>query len=99
MSEVPCDGCRACCSGPNWGLRLDSDDDPSRYTTLERDGEHWVAPSVVHGGCVYLVDGACSIYEDRPNVCRRFDCAALDPRGLKTHLLIARCRRLQRRAA
>ncbi|HEX9079537.1 MAG TPA: YkgJ family cysteine cluster protein [Desulfuromonadaceae bacterium] len=30
--------------------------------------------------CEFLVDGRCSIYEDRPDVCRRFTCtdATLD---------------------
>jgi len=96
VSDVPCGTCTACCSGPGWGLRLDPDDDPSRYTTLEADGSHWVVASVVHGGCVYLEDGVCSIYEDRPKVCRRFDCADLPLVGLKPHLRFARVRRLQR---
>ena len=26
------------------------------------------------GGCSMFVDGACSIYEDRPQACRQFDC-------------------------
>jgi len=26
------------------------------------------------GGCSMLVDGKCSIYEDRPKACRVFDC-------------------------
>lgn len=26
--------------------------------------------------CVYLKDGRCTIYNDRPNVCRKFECKA-----------------------
>lgn len=28
-------------------------------------------------GCEFLVDGRCSIYEARPNICRRFYCAEI----------------------
>jgi hypothetical protein len=94
--STPCGSCVACCSGPGWGLRLDPDDDPERYTTVIRDGHDWVVPSPVHGGCLYLVDGRCSIYDERPNVCRRYDCADYDERTLKPHLRVAAGLRKQR---
>lgn len=34
-------------------------------------GPHWL---VIEGGCEFLAEGRCSIYEDRPDVCRRFAC-------------------------
>jgi uncharacterized protein len=29
---------------------------------------------VIDGACEFLVDGRCSIYADRPDLCRRFMC-------------------------
>ena len=42
-------------------------------------GPHWL---VIEGGCEFLVAGRCSIYEKRPEICRRFICddvAECDP--------------------
>ncbi len=30
---------------------------------------------VIDYGCEFLLDGKCSIYEDRPDICRRFFCS------------------------
>ena len=38
---------------------------------LSLRGPHWL---VIDGGCEFLADGRCSIYERRPDVCRRFVC-------------------------
>ena len=71
--DVPCNGC-----SDNWELKLHPDhDDPDHWITYERDGNHYLGRSIVHGGCVYLVDNRCSIYSDRPWVCRTFDCRVL----------------------
>ncbi len=29
---------------------------------------------VIENGCEFLVEGRCSIYRDRPGICRRFRC-------------------------
>jgi uncharacterized protein len=34
-------------------------------------GRHWL---VIENGCEFLVAGACAIYPDRPDICRRFVC-------------------------
>lgn len=41
---------------------------------LSLHGEHRL---IIDGACEFLVDGRCSIYADRPDLCRRFIC--LDP--------------------
>jgi hypothetical protein len=37
-------------------------------------GPHWL---LIEGGCEFLVSGRCSIYEHRPEICRRFICDAV----------------------
>jgi hypothetical protein len=37
-----------------------------------------------HGHCPMLVDGRCSIYEDRPRTCRTYDCRVFTAAGLET---------------
>jgi Fe-S-cluster containining protein len=42
-----------------------------------------------HKPCVFLVDKACSIYKDRPNTCKAFQCAwsqGLFPEWMKPNL-------------
>ncbi len=56
--NVPCGTCTACCSA---GYAIAMDDG----TTLKPRAD---------GTCPKLIDGACSIYEDRPLTCRRYDC-------------------------
>jgi Fe-S-cluster containining protein len=34
----------------------------------------WVLDKKPDGSCVKLIDGKCSIYSDRPSICRFFDC-------------------------
>jgi hypothetical protein len=36
-----------------------------------------------HGHCPMLVDDRCSIYDDRPVTCRKFDCRVLSAAGLE----------------
>jgi uncharacterized protein len=72
-----CLGCdAACCRGfPSVELTH------QEYATLERlgaarlefllDGRHYL---IIENGCEFLEDGRCSIYEQRPSICRRFTC-------------------------
>ena len=74
------DRCRecdaACCRGfPSVELT------PQEYVSLEHlgaarlqyllSGRHYL---MIENGCEFLADGRCSIYEHRPDVCRRFIC-------------------------
>lgn len=75
-SEV-CAGCGAdCCRGfPSVKLT------PEEYSALERlgaarlefllNGEHYL---IIEHGCEFLTDNRCSIYDSRPDICRRFTC-------------------------
>jgi hypothetical protein len=73
-ASVPCGACTACCRAPTLAVDLVGDE-PSRYRChLDRDGSRHILDKNPDGSCVYLVDGRCSIYHDRPKSCRRYDC-------------------------
>jgi hypothetical protein len=63
-------------------------DDPLKYPArVYVEGAGFRLPQSADGRCSYLKDNGCSIYNDRPALCRAFDCrvyavskwAALDP--------------------
>ena len=78
MSEVPCNGCTACCK--NDIIFLDPDENPADYETVwtvhRRTGVGGFAlKRKVNGHCIYLVEGkGCSIHGRAPKVCKAFDC-------------------------
>lgn len=84
QDPVPCKGCTACCRGhTSVALRQDLGDDPFNYGLDKLAYEYLHGPlqppSVVlkrqtNGDCIFLVMGACTVYEKRPAVCRFFDC-------------------------
>jgi hypothetical protein len=55
---VSCGSCQACCRA---GYPIEMDDGT-------------VLPPRADGTCPKMIDGACSIYDDRPAVCRNYDC-------------------------
>ena len=90
-ATVPCDGCTACCRS-SFFVHIA----PDETTTLSRIPRELLvrAPGLPpgymvlgydeRGHCPMLVDGACSIYADRPRTCRTYDCrifsaAAVEP--------------------
>jgi Fe-S-cluster containining protein len=80
-SDVPCGGCTACCSSSQFVHIA-----PDETTTLARIPTALLFPAPrlpaghvllgydEHGRCPMLIDGGCSIYEDRPRTCRTYDC-------------------------
>jgi Fe-S-cluster containining protein len=88
-ADVPCHGCTACCRS-SFFVHIGPDETaalrriprellvrapglPAGYQVLGYDER---------GHCPMLVDDACSIYEDRPLTCRKFDCRVLSAAGL-----------------
>jgi Fe-S-cluster containining protein len=72
-----CSACAALCcrSFPNVDLSWDE------YRLLESIGAtrlhfsiHGPHKLIIENGCEFLVDNRCGIYEQRPEVCRRFIC-------------------------
>jgi Fe-S-cluster containining protein len=83
--EVPCGSCTLCCSLLAPSLTPDevsSGKYPISLTAATKEIfviDPTVGPVVTmfknkQGGCAMLIDGKCSIYEDRPKACRQFDC-------------------------
>ena len=80
-SDVPCDGCTACCTSSQF-VHIE----PDETATLARIPAELLFPAprltrghVImgydeRGHCPMLVDDTCSIYEDRPRACRIYDC-------------------------
>jgi hypothetical protein len=77
LSPAPrsCGGCRACCVEPSF---------------VEGGSSTWFSkPRGVP--CPYLADTGCAIYEDRPDLCRRFECEWLVNAALGEELRPDRC--------
>ena len=96
--EVPCGECTACCSSSHF-IHIGRDE----VQALARlPGELlFAAPGLPEGTmvlgynedgrCPMLVDGKCSIYEQRPLTCRTYDCRVFAAAGIAAdHELIAR---------
>jgi Putative zinc- or iron-chelating domain len=80
---VPCGACTACCHYP--AVVVDEKRDRKRLARLltERspDGE-LVLQRRSDGACVHLGKQGCTVYEQRPAVCRTFDCRVFAAMGL-----------------
>ena len=75
-SNVPCGDCNRCCS---LSPHLSSEEFESGkyiYTFLKIPNENHPVVAIPRNslGCIYLINGKCSIYDDRPKSCRQFDC-------------------------
>lgn len=104
-SEVPCNGCTACCRSSQF-----VDVGPDEVDTLAhipgqllfpapgRPVGHLVMGYDERGHCPMLVDEQCSIYEHRPVACRTYDCRIFPATGVDVGddgkpLIAARARR------
>jgi uncharacterized protein len=89
-SDVPCDGCTACCTAAQF-VHVDPDETDALAhipTQLLVPGPrlppgHMVMGYDERGHCPMLVDGGCSIYEHRPRACRVYDCRVFAATGLE----------------
>jgi Fe-S-cluster containining protein len=89
-SDVPCDGCTACCTSSQF-VHID----PDEAETLARVPRALLFPAPggpkghvlmgydEHGRCPMLVDGRCSIYAHRPRTCRTYDCRVFPAAGVQ----------------
>lgn len=80
MSDVPCNGCTACCKHDDVFLR--PGENPRDYL-VERGWNALTGEAgwrLQHkskrdgGGCIYLGDSGCTIHARAPKVCKEFDC-------------------------
>ncbi len=87
---VPCGDCRACCTS-SYFIHIR----PEERNTLARIPEklRFPAPGLPeghvllgydkHGHCPMFVDNGCSIYADRPQTCRTYDCRVFAATGFQ----------------
>ncbi|WP_414461742.1 YkgJ family cysteine cluster protein [Hyphomicrobium sp. DY-1] len=74
-STVICAGCRLCCQNRSLvPLLREYGDRPEDYETQTIYGLTALAMKS-NGDCVYLGDDGCTIYDRRPIICRKYDCA------------------------
>ena len=104
--DVPCGSCNACCRSAQF-IRIG----PEETATLRRIPAALLVPApglpgnVVmgydkRGHCPMLIDDRCSIYADRPQTCRSYDCrifaaAGIDAGGVAKAPITERARRWQ----
>ena len=79
-STVPCNGCTLCCQGhqviilhPEYG------DDPALHQTVEITHPLTGEPALMvaqkaNGDCINLTEKGCRVYENRPAMCKEYDC-------------------------
>jgi Fe-S-cluster containining protein len=80
-SDVPCDGCTACCTSSQF-IHIGPDETDTlahvpaalRFPAPGLPAGHVLLGYDERGHCPMLVDGACSIYAHRPRTCRSYDC-------------------------
>lgn len=87
-AQVPCGTCTACCRSrqfvhvePDETGTLDVIPAELLFPAPGLPPGHMVLGYDSAGCCPMLVDGACSIYANRPRACRMFDCRLLAATG------------------
>lgn len=90
-TDVPCGSCTGCCTsgyfihiGPDETDTLARIPRPLLFPAPGLPPGHVVLGYDERGHCPMLVDGACSIYEDRPRSCRQYDCRVFPAAGIDT---------------
>ena len=88
-SDVPCDGCTACCRssqfvhvGPDETDALAHIPRQLLFPAPGLSAGHVLMGYDEHGRCPMLIEDRCSIYEHRPRACRTYDCRIFPATGL-----------------
>lgn len=90
-TSVPCGDCRACCRSGyfipvhhhEWSTRAAIPERLLIRPPLTTSGAHYELISTTRGGhCALHRGGACSIYRQRPQACRDYDCRVFAAAGL-----------------
>ena len=77
IGEVRCDGCTICCRHQAVVLLPEEGDNLAVLKRHVQMGDALVLERTAAGDYVYLEEGGCSVWKDRPSVCRSFDCRGL----------------------
>lgn len=72
---VNCGTCTECCKGPR---KLSITEADARiykhYRVFNREGMKYYLKRKENEDCIYLGETGCTIYHQRPDACRKFDC-------------------------
>jgi len=89
-TDVPCDGCVACCTSAQFVHIAPDEADTLAHIPAEllfpaprMPKGHVLLGYDEHGRCPMLVDDRCSIYEHRPRTCRTYDCRVFTAAGVE----------------
>jgi Fe-S-cluster containining protein len=89
-SVVPCGDCVACCTSsqfvhvaPDEVATLARIPAALRFPAPRLRAGHVVLGYDERGHCPMLIDGACTIYDDRPRACRTYDCRIFAAAGVE----------------
>ncbi len=89
-SDVPCDGCTACCTSSQFVHIAPDEDDALAHIPGELlfpapglPRGHVLMGYDEQGRCPLLTDGGCSIYDHRPRTCRTYDCRVFPATGVE----------------
>jgi len=89
-SDVPCNGCTACCTSSQFVLVEPDETDTLAHIPAallfpapRRPPGHVLLGYDERGHCPMLIDGRCSIYEHRPRACRTYDCRVFPAAGIE----------------
>lgn len=89
-SDVPCDGCTACCSSSQF-VHIEPDETDALahipaellFPTPGMPEGHVLMGYDERGRCPMLGDAGCSIYAHRPRACRVYDCRVFAAAGVE----------------
>lgn len=88
-ADVPCGSCNACCRSsyfihvePNDHAAIASIPDELMFPAPGLPSGHKIMGYNENGCCPMLVQGKCSIYDQRPRTCRQYDCRVFPAAGL-----------------
>lgn len=88
VADVPCGECVGCCIS-SYPIPLRPRDTVARSQVPEQwlmgpspPGERWLMGFREDGSCPFLEKRACTIYGDRPQTCRDYDCRIYAAAGL-----------------
>jgi Fe-S-cluster containining protein len=89
-SDVPCDGCTACCTssqfvhiGPDETDTLAHIPRELLFPAPRMPRGHVLLGFDERGHCPMLEHGACTIYDHRPRTCRTYDCRIFPAAGIE----------------
>jgi Fe-S-cluster containining protein len=86
-AKVPCGTCTACCKS---GYAVDlTPEETKRLPHVLNDCGEPILPRREDGSCTLLKDERCSVYEERPVSCRKYDCRKMSLTGILSKQLMA----------